>query len=348
MKAFILAISLLFALLFSLLTARADALAAEYVFQPGHPSLAGFLLGDVPHPADNQPNAERIALGQRLFFDPRLSRDGTMSCATCHHPGLGWADALPTARGDKGILLDRATPTVLNTAYNSIQMWDGRKKSLEDQAPAAFLSRDAMDLGMGKLLQRLQTNQGYQALFAKAYPGEPINEASLSKALASFERTLVSKNSAFDQWVRGDANALSAQQVEGFKVFVGKGGCVNCHSGGNFTDNDFHNVGLASWGRARPDKGRYAIRPVDAAKGAFKTPTLREVARTAPYFHDGSAATLLDVVELFDRGGVVAGNLSPRIQPLHLSQQEKLALVAFMESLSSAYLNVVVPELPAR
>ena len=332
----------------ALLTASAPALAAEYVFQPGHPSLAGFLLGDVPHPADNQPNAERIALGQRLFFDPRLSRDGTMSCATCHHPGLGWADALPTARGDKGMVLGRATPTLFNTAYNSIQMWDGRKKTLEDQAPAAFLSRDAMDLSLGKLLQKLRNNQGYQALFAKAYPGEPINEASLSKAIASFERTLVSSNSAFDQWVRGDANALSAQQVEGFKVFVGKGDCVSCHSGANFTDNDFHNLGLASWGNARPDMGRYAIKPGDAAKGAFKTPTLREVARTAPYFHDGSASTLLEVVELYDRGGVVVSNLSPKIKPLHLSNQEKQALVAFMESLSSPFLELGVPELPAK
>ena len=336
------------AMALALLAASALVLAAEYVFQPGHPSLAGFLLGDVPHPADNPPSAERIALGQRLFFDPRLSRDGTMSCATCHHPGLGWADGLPMARGDKGMVLGRATPTLFNTAYNSIQMWDGRKKTLEDQAPAAFVSRDAMDLSLAKLLQKLRNNQGYQALFAKAYPGELMNEASLSKAIASFERTLVSNNSAFDQWVRGDANALSAQQVEGFKVFVGKGGCVSCHSGANFTDNDFHNVGLASWGSARPDMGRYAIKPVETAKGAFKTPTLREVARTAPYFHDGSASTLLEVVEFFDRGGGGASNLSPKIKPLHLSNQEKQALVAFLESLSSPFLEVGVPELPAR
>lgn len=321
---------------------------ADYVFKAGDPSLAGFLLGDVPYPANNAPNAARVELGHTLFFDPRMSGDGNMSCATCHNPALGWSDGQPTARGVKSSVLGRASPTVFNTGYNSIQMWDGRKSSLEDQAMGPMQANVEMNMDIGKLFQWIRGNQGYMALFARAYPGEPINEDTLSRAIASYERTVVSRNSPFDRWVRGEAGALSAQQVEGFQVFAGKGNCLACHSGPNFTDNGFHNLGLRSWGMAEPDMGRYAHKPVNAMRGAFKTPTVREVARTAPYFHDGSAATLMDVVEHYDRGGDVKTNLSPNIHPLGLSLQEKQALVAFLESLSSPYLVTRVPELPAK
>lgn len=321
---------------------------AEYVFKAGDPSLAGFMLGDPPYPPGNQPNAARVELGHKLFFDPRMSGDGNMSCATCHNPALGWSDALPTARGVKSSVLGRASPTIFNTAYNSLQMWDGRKSSLEDQAMGPMQANVEMNMDIGALFRWIGSNEGYKALFAKAYPGEPISESTLSKAIASFERTVVSRNSPFDRWVRGDAAALSAQQVEGFKVFVGKGNCMACHSGPNFTDNGFHNVGLSSFGMAEPDMGRFAQKPVNAMKGAFKTPTVREVTRTAPYFHDGSAKTLMAVVEHYDSGGAVKTNLSPVIRPLGLSLQEKQALVAFLESLSSPYLEVTVPELPTR
>jgi cytochrome c peroxidase len=317
-------------------------------FKAGDPSLAEFLLGAVPYPADNQPTTARVELGQKLFFDPRMSGDGNMSCATCHNPAMGWSDGLPTARGVKSSVLGRASPTIFNTAYNGIQMWDGRKKSLEDQAMGPMQANVEMNMDIGKLFQWIGNSTGYKALFAKAYPGEPINESTLSRAIASFERTVVSQDSPFDRWVRGDAKALGPQQVEGFKIFLGKGHCVACHSGPNFTDNGFHNLGLASWGMAEPDMGRYAQKPVNAMKGAFKTPTVREVARTAPYFHDGSARTLMDVVEHYDRGGDVKTNLSPNIKPLDLSLAEKQALVAFLESLSSPFLTVTVPELPAR
>ena len=325
-----------------------QAAQAEYVYKAGDPSLSEFILGDVPYPADNAPNAARVELGQRLFFDPRMSGDGNMSCATCHNPALGWSDGQATARGVKSSVLGRASPTVFNTGYNTIQMWDGRKKSLEDQAMGPMQANVEMNMDIAKLFQWIGGNEGYKALFAKAYPGEPINETTLSKAIASFERTVVSKNSPFDRWVQGDASALSAQQIEGFKVFTGKGNCVACHSGANFTDNGFHNLGLASWGMSEPDMGRYALKPVKAMKGAFKTPTVREVTRTAPYFHDGSAKTLMDVVEHYDRGGDVKTNLSPNMKPLGLTMQEKQALVAFMESLTSPFLPVTLLELPAK
>jgi cytochrome c peroxidase len=322
--------------------------ADDYVFEPGHASLEVFVLGDVPFPADNQPNAARFALGQKLFFDPRMSGHGNMSCATCHNPSMGWSDGLPTARGVKSAVLGRASPTIFNTGFNSLQMWDGRKKSLEDQAMGPMQANVEMNMDIGKLFQWIRENAGYQALFAKAYPGEPIDETTLSKAIANFERTVVSNNSVFDRWVRGDAKAMTAQQVEGFKLFVGKANCATCHSGPNFTDNGFHNLGLASWGVAEPDMGRYAQKPVNAMKGAFKTPTLREVTRTAPYFHDGSAKTLMDVVEHYDRGGVVKTNLSPNIQPLGLKPDEKRALVAFLEGLSSPFMPLMIPELPPK
>jgi cytochrome c peroxidase len=328
-----------------LLISAANAEDKKYVYKAGHPSLKGFLLGSVQHPENNQPSPERIALGKSLFFDPRLSGEGNMSCASCHNPGMGWSDGLPTARGVKSSVLRRATPTILNTGHNSIQMWDGSKKTLEDQVMGPMRSDEEMNMDISKLFGWLNANEGYKAMFAKAYPGEPINESTLSKAVATFQRTVVSNNSPFDKWVKGEAKALTTQQVDGFKIFMGKANCVACHSEANFTDNGFHNLGLASFGNANPDMGRHTLRPLNAMKGAFKTPTVREVARTAPYFHDGSAKTLMDVVEHYDRGGDVTSNLSPNIKPLNLTKEEKLALVAFMQSLSSPYKAEQIPEL---
>jgi cytochrome c peroxidase len=326
------------------------ALAADtpLVYKAGHPSLKQFLLPPMPHPADNKPTKARLALGKALYFDPRLSGDGNMSCATCHSPSLGWSDGLPTALGVKSMVLGRASPTIFNTGYNSIQMWDGRKKSLEDQAMGPMEANVEMNMDIGKLFTWLNGMEGYKKMFAKAYPGEPIDATTVSKAIANFERTAVSKNSPFDRWVKGDANALTAQQVDGFKLFTTKANCIACHSGPNFTDNGFHNLGLAAFGKPEPDMGRYAHKPVNAMKGAFKTPTVREAGRTGPYFHDGSATTLMDVVDFYDKGGIVKTNISPNMKPLELTQPEKEALVAFMQGLSSPFIPVTVPELPVK
>jgi cytochrome c peroxidase len=329
------------------LLAAAHAQTPEPVYKAGHPSLKAWRLPPAPPaPADNLPNAERVALGRTLFFDPRLSGDGNMSCATCHNPSLGWSDGQATARGVKSMTLGRATPTIVNTGYNSLQMWDGRKKSLEDQAMGPMEATVEMNMDIARLFRFLNENQGYRRLFAKAYPGEAIDAGTLSKAIATYERTIVSRTSPFDRWVAGDAKAMTAQQVEGFRLFNGKAACAACHSGPNFTDNGFHNLGLKSFGVAEPDPGRYAIRPVKAMKGAFKTPTLRDVTRTGPYFHDGSAATLMDVMRHYDRGGDVTTNLSPNMKPLSLTEAEMAAVVAFMEALTSPYRAEPVPELP--
>jgi cytochrome c peroxidase len=334
------------ALLMLFVMGSSSADEKEYVFKAGHSSLQEWLLPDTPpHPKDNKPTEARIALGKKLFFDPRLSGDGNMSCATCHNPTLGWSDGLPTAKGFKSKVLGRATPTVTNTAYNSIQMWDGRKKTLEEQAMGPMEATVEMNMDTTKLFAWLRSSEEYKALFEKAYPGMGINADTLSKAIASFERTVISNNSPFDQWVKGDKKAMNARQVNGFKLFVGKAKCAACHSGPNFTDNGFHNLGLPSWGDENPDVGRYAQRPLKLMKGAFKTPTLRDIARTAPYFHDGSSSSLGSVVDHYAKGGVVKTNLSPNMEAVKLSDREKADLVAFMEALTSPYQAVSLPNL---
>jgi len=339
-------------------TVPALALAAPQVtdtdgqlitLEAGHPSLQKWKLpATPPHPEDNAPNAARVELGKTLFFDPRLSGDGNMSCASCHSPLLGWSDGLPTGKGFKSTVLDRASPTVINTAYNTIQMWDGRKKSLEDQAMGPMEAAAEMNMDTSRLFKWLGASAGYRALFAAAYPGEPVDAGTLSKAIASYERTVVSNSSPFDAWVAGDKAALTPDQVKGFALFIDpkKANCAACHSGANFTDNGFHNLGLASWGKDNPDVGRFAQKPVASMKGAFKTPTVREAARTAPYFHDGSARTLPELVDFYAKGGVVKTNRSPSMKELTLSADEKAQLVAFMEALSSPHKPLTLPELP--
>jgi len=320
----------------------------DYVAVAGHTSLQIWLLPNVSHPEDNKPGESRIALGKMLFFDPRLSGDGNMSCATCHNPLLGWSDGLATAKGFKSQVLGRASPTIVNTAYNTIQMWDGRKASLEEQASAPMTSELEMHADITMLISFLKNNEGYKLLFDKAYPGEDINIETISKALANFERTILSNDSAFDRWVKGDKNAMTDKQVRGFKVFSdsNKGNCIACHLPPNFTDNGFHNIGLASFNNIKPDMGRFNQKAVSLMKGAFKTPTLRDIALTAPYFHDGSANSLMEVVEHYVKGGEIKTNLSPSMKPLKLNKWEKLELVAFLQALTTKPKSVNLPVVP--
>ncbi|EGW54345.1 cytochrome-c peroxidase [Candidatus Endoriftia persephonae] len=344
-KPTLLPLSLLLGSLITISTASADS---KYVAQPGHPSLQEWLLPDEPpYPADNKPSPARIALGKQLYFDPRIGRDGNMSCATCHSPMLGWSDGLPTAKGFKSQVLGRASPVITNTAFNSLQMWDGRKKSLEDQATGPMEATVEMNTDM-IALKRLLNNNGYREAFAEAYPGEPVDATTAGKAIAAFERTIISNNSAFDRWVKGDTNAMSVQQVQGFKLFIDpdKGNCEVCHSAPNFTDNGFHNVGLASYGKENPDMGRYAQKPIRILKGAFKTPTLRDIELSAPYFHDGSSSTLMEAVQHYNRGGEVKQDLSPNIKALKLNQQEMEAIVAFLKALTTPQKPFKLPLLP--
>lgn len=321
---------------------------AATTFEAGHSSLEEWLMPEIPFPEGNKPTAARVKLGKKLFFDPRLSGDGNMSCATCHSPLFGWSDGLKTAKGFKSQVLGRASPTIVNSAFIKIHMWDGRKKSLEDQALGPMQSSAEMNIDLKAVDNFLKTNPVYIADFEAAYPSEAISEETLAKAIASFERTVISNNSPFDLWVKGDKKAMTAQQINGFKLFVNpeKGNCEVCHSAPNFTDSGFHNIGLASYGDKNPDMGRYGIKPIGVLKGAFKTPTLRDITLTAPYFHDGSENTLAGVVKHYAAGGVAVGNLDPNMKALQLTDSEKADIVLFMQALTSPQEAFVLPILP--
>lgn len=321
--------------------------AGAYV-KAGDPALQEWLL---PEPAElkgNDSTPARIELGKKLFFEPRISANGNMSCGTCHNPSLGWSDGMPTAVGHNGKVLGRATPSVVNTVYNSIQMWDGRKKDLEDQAMGPMQSREEMHASLDAVWDWLNSVPAYQTLFEHAYPGEGINPTTFAKAIAVYERELVVRNTPFDRWVAGDDDAMTEQQVRGFELFLSeeKGACAVCHSAPNFTDNGFHNLGLASFGVDEPDLGRYSQKPIRLMKGAFKTPPLRNVTLTAPYFHDGSASTLRDVVNHYASGGVVKTNLSPNFKAAQLSEQEIDDLVQFLQALTGPSPDLTLPVLP--
>lgn len=325
-----------------------SAFAADYVMSPTKQDQAWLLPDRAPYPADNKPNPARVELGKKLFFDVRLSGGGNMSCATCHNPIYGWSDGLATAKGFNSEVLGRSSPTIINTAFNSLQMWDGRKKDLEDQATGPLESEHEMAANLPVMMAFLNKSEGYKADFAKAYPGEAIDKTTLAKAIATFERTVISNNSPFDRWIKGEKRAMTAQQVTGFRLFADpkKGNCAACHQGSNFTDNGFHNLGLASYGVDKPDLGRYMQKKVAVLKGAFKTPTLRDVTLTAPYFHDGSAKTLNEVVAHYNKGGEVKTDLSSNIKPLNLSEKEMADIVAFLEALTSKHVPVTLPAVP--
>lgn len=297
----------------------------------------------VPHPSDNALTHARADLGKTLFFDPRLSASDWISCATCHNPGLSWGDGLPKAIGHGMKVLERRTQTVLNLAWGELFMWDGRFSSLEEQALAPIEAVGEMNLPISEMLKKLQAVQPYKALFEKAYPGEGITDKTVAKALAVYQRTLVSGIAPFDRWVSGDKNAISASAKRGFVIFNEKGLCAKCHSGWRFTDDSFHDIGVSG-----TDLGRGHILPdIDVLKFAFKTPTLRNVDHRGPYMHDGSEKTLADVVDFYNEGGrVTRPSKSEDIRKLGLTDAEKKDLIEFMHALTSNDPPVTIPVLP--
>ena len=296
----------------------------------------------VPVPATNKMTPARVELGKMLFFDPRLSGSKWISCATCHNPAMGWSDGLPTAIGSGMNSLKRATPSIVNSAFNELQMWDGRFHSLEEQVLSPMQAPGEMNGNMDEILSHLNSLPGYVQAFDRAYPGEGVSKNTVAKALASFERTIISKGAPFDAWVHGKTNAIGPSAQRGFALFTGKADCAACHSGPNFTDEGFHNIGLNSG----DDVGRFAKQPIKISKGAFKTPTLRDIALTAPYMHNGEYRTLEEVVDHYDRGGDNKDNLDPSIKPLGLSPREKADLVEFLRTLSGKQVAITVPRLP--
>jgi cytochrome c peroxidase len=322
-------------------------------------------------PPDNPQTPDKIALGQKLFFDGRLSADGSVACSTCHDPARAFTDGRPTSIGIDGRLGQRNAPTVLNTLYNQTQFWDGRAKTLEEQAALPIVNPTEMGQpSMDAAVARITAVKEYQQTFQEVF-GRPPNGADLVRAIASYERTQVSFDSPFDHFIAGDQNAIDDSAKRGWELFNAQGGCNKCHAlteekrdVTTFTDNDFHNIGigiirhnvvalarqaeqLINSGDAEAIDhaaiqtdmsalGRFLITKKEADIAAFKTPDLRNVLVTGPYFHDGSQETLWDVMDHYNKGdGLHNPYLDQDIQPLALTEQDIDDLVAFLASLTS-------------
>lgn len=301
-------------------------------------------LPPVPIPDDNPPTADSITLGRKLFFDVRLSGDDTVSCATCHNPQLSFTDGLPGSRGIGKRIGRRNAPTVLNAAYYSSFFWDGRAPTLEQQAGFPIANPDEMGQSHDLSIKKFEKLPEYRKEFELVFGPGRLTIEKLEIALASYERTLLSGDSAFDRYqYGGDKRALSDSAIRGLRIFTAKdkGNCVTCHTIGEkyatFSDGKFHNLGAGINSKGEmTDLGRYDVTKIDADKGAFRTPDLRNVAKTAPYMHDGSLKTLKDVVDFYDGGGTANPDLDKEIKELKLTAKEREDLVAFLESLTGA------------
>jgi cytochrome c peroxidase len=282
-----------------------------------------------PAPKDNAITGARLELGRKLFYDPRLSRTGEVSCASCHKQELAFADPRPVSIGVNGRTGQRNAPALANLAWNTTYFWDGGVKTLEQQAIGPITNPLEMDMTMGEVVERVAADPEYVRLSLAAYGSEPRPEV-VTKGIASFMRSLVSGTSRYDRHLRGDAAALNASEKRGAAIALGeRGDCFHCHVGFNLTNNTFANNGMVSG-----DEGRRKITGRAEDEGKFKVPTLRNVALTAPYMHDGSLATLRDVVDFYSRGGQGHPNTDPTIRPLDLSEQEKQDLIAFLGTLT--------------
>ena len=287
----------------------------------------------MPVPEDNPISAEAVKLGRRLFFDPILSRDRSISCASCHDPKRAFSDGRVVSEGVKGRNGIRNAPTLVNRGYGRIHFWDGRARSLEEQVLQPIENPKELDMSVREVVARLKQDGDYRQQFRTAFGGEASSE-SLAQALASYVRTILSGNSPFDRYVSGERGALSEQQRGGLRIFRSKGNCTICHAGPTLTDERFHNTGVAWRNGQLLDPGRFEVTRDEKDRGAFKTPTLREIVQTAPYMHDGSLETLEAVIEFYDRGGNRNPYLDPELRPLHLTAEEKKSLLAFLRSLS--------------
>ncbi len=296
-------------------------------------------LPPIPWPADNPYSPEKEELGRLLYYDKRLSSDNTVACASCHAPESAFTDGKAFSSGIKGQLGGRSAPTVINRAYSTLQFWDGRAATLEEQAKGPIANPVEMTMEKDQAaahkacIVRLKGIPGYVQRFKKAFGTEDFNIDHVAQAIATYERTVLSGNSPYDRYENGDKNALTPAQKRGYDVFFKKAACDSCHLGFNFTDGSYENIGIGM-DKASPDLGRYMVTKREDEKGAFKTPTLRDIARTAPYMHDGSLKTLEEVVEHYNKGGIKNPWLDERMKPLNLSPQEKKDLVEFMKALS--------------
>ncbi len=285
-------------------------------------------------PSDNPMTSEKVALGHFLFFDKRLSRDNRIACSSCHIPALAFTDGQAVSSGINRQQGGRSAPTALNRVFTKGQFWDGRADTLEAQSVGPLTNPiEHGFINNAALVAKLNTIKGYQKAFKNVFGGEITVEA-IGKAIASFQRTLLSGNSAFDRFESGkDKKALSDAAKRGLTLFRGKARCGICHTGFNFSDENFHNLGVG-WGHEAVDVGRYNVTQKQQDIGGFKTPTLREIEHTAPYMHDGSLPTLEAIITFYNQGGIKNPFRSPFMMPLKLTDAEKKDLIAFLGSLS--------------
>ena len=315
------------------LTLAAAALLAACAGGDGRKADAGpaSKLPPMPQPADNPATPQKVALGKQLFADPRLSGSGKMACQSCHYRNLGWTDAQVLSRKDDGNLNTRHTPSLYNVGYQTAWYWDGRATTLDGQILAAWRAQTGAD--PAKVAATLNAVPGYRSQFMAVWGTEATPE-NVVKSLAAFFRSFVSTDSAWDKYEAGDTTAVSKAAIEGQALFAGKGRCTTCHAPPYYGNSTFFNVGL-ELGKAKPDVGRFNVTKDEADRGAFKTPSLRSIELSAPYFHDGSAATLKEAVRYMASGGKPDPNKSPALQPTGLSDAEVDKIVSFLMSLTS-------------
>ncbi len=326
------------------------ALAVLGVSMPGNPAHStsdtraafGRPL-TIPFPEDRPYDPQIATLGKMLYFDPRLSGAQNMSCASCHNPSFGWETPVATAVGAMNTRIGRHAPTILNQAWVHPYFWDGRADTLEEQAAGPITAEIEMNATFEEVIARLDAVEQYRDWFLRIFPGEGITQHTITLSIATYERTVVSGWSPFDRWVEGAEDAISAEAKRGFELFVGRAQCATCHEGWNFTDNQFHDIGLPT-----DDIGLAALAPDDTqAMHAFKTPGLRNISLRAPYMHNGSVATMTDVLFHYASGGIPRPSLSPDMVTFDLTQRDIDDLEAFLETLTEEVTEVPTPVLPA-
>ncbi|PEN14158.1 cytochrome-c peroxidase [Longibacter salinarum] len=314
-------------------------------------------LPDVEYPANNPYSETKEDLGKKLFFDPRLSSSGTLACASCHDPDLGWSDGRRRSFGHARREGQRNSMTVLNAAYYDHLFWDGRAEDLEEQAMTAIAGPREMNQGLDLVGEGIRDLPDYPRLFQQSFGDSTINAQRIAKAIATFERGITSRRSDFDRFLQGNRDAMTDRQIYGLHVFRTTGQCMNCHNGALLSDDKFHNLGQSHLGRPSEDLGRFLVTGDTSDVGKFRTPSLRDVTYTGPYLHHGLIFNLREVIDMYDRGmpQVIpkkeAGNplypeTSPLLEPLDLSEREIEALLDFLEAISTRPRRMSAPELP--
>jgi Cytochrome c peroxidase len=317
-------------------------------------------LPDISFPADNQYSVEKELLGKTLFFDPRLSKSNQIACASCHDPELGWCDNRTFSFGHDRQLGSRNAMSIFNVAYAKSLFWDGRAGSLEEQSEMPIQDQKEMGEHMDVAAGKIANIKGYQMLFEKAFGDKAVTKERISKAIATFERGVRSTASKFDQFIDGKSDVYTDDELMGLHLFRTKAQCINCHNSGYFSNNKFENIGTALLGEKGEDPGRYLFTKNTDDAGKFRVPGLREVSRTGPYFHNGSMATLDEVIRFYSKGNpeysqkrstvyegiLLKSEKSGMVRMLELSEQEIYQLEAFLKTLSAPQKRISLPELP--